>query len=108
MGVGVNKADIKKLIDDHGESYTDSVIVEEPAELIQAYSKLKRWSSDRSRNRVNIERPDYFKLLDNLIEEMADVYIVLKMIQLRQGIIDKKIQEHINSKMQRNLERIKA
>lgn len=93
MGAGINKADIKRLINWHDKEYTVNKIYEELAELIIAHSKAQL-----------CEVGD----LENLREEMADVYIILEMLKELYSINENGMQKRIDKKMQRNLERIKA
>lgn len=85
--------DIKKLTNWHDKEYTVNKIYEELAELMIAHSKAQL-----------CEVGD----LENLREEMADVYIVLEMLKEKLNIDDTFIQKVIDSKMKRNLERIKG
>lgn len=84
---------IKQLINRKGEEYTKEKVSEELAELIQAHSKVRCGEVDN---------------LDNLKEEMADVYIILEMLKELYSISENDMQKWIDLKMQRNLERIKA
>lgn len=94
MGLKINPEEIKTLIEARSEQETDYIIFEEPAELIHAFSKFKRYGGLRE--------------IGNLFEEMADVYIVLEMLKEKLNIDDTFIQKVIDSKMKRNLERIKG
>lgn len=84
--------DIKKLTNWHDKEYTVNKIYEELAELMIAHSKAQL-----------CEVGD----LENLREEMADVYIILEMLKELYTISENEIQKWIDLKMQRNLERIK-
>ena len=94
MNLKINPTDIKTLIESYDEKDTDCIIFEEPAELIQAFSKFKRYGG--------------LQETADLMKEMADVYIVLEILKEKLHIYDNVIQSFINMKMQRNLERIKA
>ena len=94
MGLKINPADIRTLIEGHSEQDTERIIFEEPAELIRAFSKFKRYGGLQKRA--------------NLMEEMADVYIILEMLKELYSISENDMQKWIDLKMQRNLERIKA
>lgn len=74
----------------YGRDIQTTVCMEECAELIQAISKVKRGKHD----------------LDNLAEEMADVYICLDMLQKMYRITDKHIQNYIDYKQSRTNSRI--
>lgn len=72
------------------------ICMEEPAELIQAISKMQRYLNE------GVFRPKYKdSLTDNLCEEIADVYICLKKLQLYFDISDDCIQEWIDYKEKR-------
>ena len=77
---GENKIDMKNIIDFYGVYPQARIAMEECAELIQAISKRLRYPKDKKR--------------DNLIEEMADVLIVLKY-EIMFKISIKEIQEWI-------------
>lgn len=64
--------------------------LEEMAELSQAVSKVLR-NKDGAR--------------ENLVEEIADVTIVLKMLQHLHEISDHELENEINKKMQKNIKR---
>lgn len=64
--------------------------LEEMAELSQAISKVLR-NKDGSR--------------ENLVEEMADVTIVLKMLQHLHKISDSELRNEVNKKMEKNIKR---
>ncbi|MCI8284564.1 MAG: hypothetical protein HFE90_04755 [Firmicutes bacterium] len=93
MNLKINPTDIKTLIESYDEKDTDCIIFEEPEELIQAFSKFKRYGGLQERA--------------NLMEEMADVYITLEMLKVIYNIEDREVNYWIDKKMQRNLERVK-
>lgn len=45
MNLKINPTDIKTLIESYDEKDTDCIIFEEPAELIHAFSKFKRYGN---------------------------------------------------------------
>lgn len=72
------------------------ICMEEPAELIQAISKVQRYLNE------GVINPKYkSSLAANLCEEIADVYICLKKLQLYFDISDDCIQEWIDYKEKR-------
>ena len=85
--------DIKKLINWHDKEYTINKIYEELAELMIAHSKVQL-----------CEVGD----LENLREEMADVYIILEILKVMYNIEDREVDYWIDKKMKRNLERIEG
>ena len=87
----VSKSRIIKVIDGllvkFGLEYQLSIIVEEPAELIQAVSKVRRNGIDNINNRYN------------LIEELGDVSIIIEEIKRLYNISDEDINKAINVKL---------
>lgn len=81
---------VNESIEVYGKDQQSTVCMEECAELIQAISKMKRGKHD----------------LDNLAEEMADVYICLDILQKMYRITDKRIQNCIDYKQSRMTSRI--
>lgn len=80
MNLKISPSDIKTLIEGHSEQDTERIIFEEPAELIQAFSKFKRYGNG--------------ELLENLYQletEIVDVYIVLEMIKTICGISNERV-----------------
>lgn len=92
MNLKIDEEEIKTLIDHKGKEYTKEKVAEESAELIAAHSKVRCGDVDN---------------LENLKEEMADVYIILEMLKELYSISENDMQKWIDLKMQRNLERIK-
>ena len=78
----------------HGTQQETTIAMEECSELIQAISKCKRYGF------VDNHR-------DNLIEEIADVLIVINELQLIYDISDNDIENIKNTKMDRMDYRIK-
>ena len=88
----------KKLIREYGEHTQLLICMEEPAELIQAISKLQRLRLERVTN-LN----DLVNAIDNLHEEMADVYICLAKLQNMFNISEDEIQKWIDYKEEREV-----
>ena len=91
----INKEDIKKLIEAHGEEETLDICFEECGELIQAISKAKQLQ--RAGKRLNYH---------NLLSEMADVLIIIEMLKEYFDIANAYVETMVDMKMKRNLERI--
>ena len=79
----------------HGTQQETTIAMEECSELIQAISKCKRYGGFIDNHR------------DNLIEEIADVLIVINELQLIYDISDNDIENIKNTKMDRMDFRIK-
>lgn len=86
----LNKNEILRLIISKDNKENKMICVEELAELQIAITKLERGRQDN----------------DNLIEEMADVYIVLAMLEQLYFIDKQVLEKEIKRKMDRNLSRI--
>lgn len=67
--------------------------MEECSELIKALSKIYRYNTTKEN-------------IDNLIEEMADVYIVLGILQKVFCISNKRFTSEVKKKMDRNIHRL--
>lgn len=84
----------QSVIDFYGKKIQSTIAMEECAELIQAISKLIRYSADK------------VMLGDNITEEIADVLICIEQLKLMYKIDDKAIQKWIDYKCQRQVERM--
>lgn len=85
---------IYQSIEHYGRNTQSIVCMEECAELIQAISKVKRYGIMDIAYRLN------------LIEEIADVYICLEMLRQMYGIGFADIEEYIDMKQKRIMERM--
>lgn len=89
-----------KILNHYGEKKQRRQLVEECAELIQAVTKLERAQESDSIAKV-IERTH------DLASELADVRIMIEQIEMTiSGDISTNIQEQIEYKLQRQLDRI--
>lgn len=86
----LNDNDIDFLLDKYDFHQNNLMCVEELAELQQAISKVLR-NKEGSR--------------DNLIEEMSDVIIVIKMLQRLHNVSSSTLREEVDNKMKRNITR---
>lgn len=86
----LNKNEILRLIISKDNKENKMICIEELAELQIAITKLERGRQDN----------------DNLIEEMADVYIILGMLEQLYFIDKQVLEKEIKRKMERNLSRI--
>lgn len=82
----------RSAVDEFGEEYMLNVCMEEPAELVQAISKYRRYGTSWK---------------GNVAEEIADVYITLTETAMLCGIPDDEIEDWIDKKQMRTRERIK-
>ena len=86
-----------RVIGFYGRDAQAMVHAEELAELIRAVSKMRR---------VRHSGADDGRTLDNLVDEMADVYICLTQMQVMYDIPDHAIQDTIYRKCARQEARL--
>ena len=89
----MNKESNRKIVKRYGMPIQSTIAMEECAELIQAISKMKRDASDKN--------------YEHLVEEMADVYIVLDQLQFMFNIKSDDLESMIVYKQSRNEARMK-
>lgn len=94
--VSVDAGICKAAIDAFGEDYMLNVAMEEPAELIQAISKLRR----------SPYTPSIKYAREHLVEEIADTYIVLSELARMYNIDIADINSVICGKQDRTLRQI--
>lgn len=85
-------------LSEYNGSYVDEILVEELAELIQVIQKHRRVIHKKMPGNV-----DYQVLADNIIEEMADVYITLRELQIFYCIPTDVLEKAAKSKIDRTL-----
>lgn len=86
---------MEHIVGSRGTETMSVIAMEEPAELIQAVSKILRYGlTDESRA--------------SLAEEMADVRIILGELSIMYGIGDEEIEHIMERKLQREMTRIAA
>lgn len=88
---------MKKALEKNGKLKQSVIAMEECSELIKAISKMIRYSSDED---------SVCMYKDNLIEEMADVYIILDELKMMYDILEFDIEEMIKRKIDREEGRI--
>ena len=84
---------LKRNICRHGREYEMFIAAEEAAELIQAISKVRRYGYIGEHK-------------DNLIEEIADVSIILQELKMMFDITDADVEKKIDFKIQRINDRL--
>lgn len=94
--ISVDEDICKTAIEVFGASYILNVAMEEPAELIQAISKMRRQPYT----------PGITYARENLIEEMADCYIVLEELAQMYDVDRDEINNRISFKQVRTLKRM--
>ena len=93
----MNNEAIKKIADTYGYDTQSRQLIEEMAELTQAINKAWRMGNDFDNLLVQKR---------NIKEEIADVTIMLEQIKYLLSISDTDINEIIEQKLNRQLERI--
>ncbi|MBY6800145.1 hypothetical protein FCV24_12830 [Clostridium botulinum] len=84
----------RKIVESNGVTLQKFVAIEELAELQQAISKY--------------QREQVIFNIDNITEEMADVYIILEELKYICAIYDDEIKNQIGFKLERELKRIES
>lgn len=82
---------IKYLVNSKSNDFNHMVCMEELAELQKEVSKMYRGTGN----------------IDNLKEELVDMCIICGMLLEMYGIDDEEMQELLDKKMTRNMERVK-
>ena len=77
-----------------------TIAIEELSELTQVICKLKRWT-----NPDMTLRKEPKQILEDLREELADVYLLLEQIKLIVKINDYEIERRISEKIRRTFEK---
>ena len=86
---------IEKSIEHYGKELQSIVCMEECAELIQAISKIQRKGLNE-------------ELKNHLAEEIADVMICIRMLQMMYGINSEDVLKWIDYKIERQAKRMKG
>lgn len=97
----------RKIIEEtaaHNLGLQHILCIEEMAELMQAISKYTR-TDPSSYNDVTELREKITENKNNIVEEMADVYITLEELRVHHRISDQQIHENIDYKLERQRKR---
>lgn len=102
----MNNESIKKIADTYGYDAQSRQLIEEMAELTQAINKL--WRVEKFCEDKDILDIKGFSVpeIRNVTEEIADVTIMLEQIKYLLQISDTDIDQIIEQKLNRQLERI--
>lgn len=95
--IAVNQELQRNIVEGISDETFRMILVEEPAELIKAITKLCRAEDDPN--------SDWYGTLHNLISEMADVYIILEWLSIEFNIPKSVINDTIEQKNKRNADR---
>lgn len=96
-------AELKKIAEHYGYEEQSNQLIEECAELIQAVSKYRRTATMPYTKQVASKQQTS---LDNLVEEIADVEVMLEQIKYLLQIPEEDIQITKLYKINRTKERI--
>lgn len=88
----------KAILSRYGPDVQSMVCMEECAELAQAVSKMRR---DAGKGQEAVD-----ERYCNLVEEMADVLICMEQLRLMYSISEQELQDMIDAKAKRNMERL--
>lgn len=86
------KEQLQQIINHYGHESQKAMLFEEMAELQKEVCKELRGKGD----------------IQHIAEELADVYIMLQQIQLIYGITDEQIEQVVQDKVERTLDRIEG
>ena len=95
------KDNIKRIANHYGLAKQQRQLAEECAELIQATSKYMRFQEESYALTVD------WTYLQNVIEEIADVEIMLEQMKVLLNLSDEAVESVKNIKVNRELARIK-
>ena len=100
----MNNEAIKKIADTYGYDAQSRQLIEEMAELTVAVNKFYRnIGKPNAKTKVSL-KAQYF--ITSIIEEIADVIIMLEQMKYLLQISNEEIDEIIEQKLNRQLERI--
>lgn len=94
----MNEEVLQKAIDTYGRIPQMDMCVEEMAELIKAINKYKRAYFDVAETAMPTD------IYDNVCEEIADVKIMIKQMEMMFG--ESNVEEEVDCKMNRLAERL--
>lgn len=97
----VNRETTIKVLQELGIDRQSLVAVEELAELQKAITKAIRYPE------YNTPPLRYIGVRSNLVEEMADVLIIMDTLRYYYGITDEEVQEIIQAKQERTEKQLK-
>lgn len=96
----MNKEIIKNALEYYGQRHQIDKVIEESAELIQAISKMREYQE--------VSCGDYTdELRNNVITELADVYVTLEYVKITYQINEEELNNEIEFKINRLQERMK-
>jgi len=95
---------IIKIAEEYGHKPQLQMLIEEMAELTQAICKFIR-VDDRAK-REPVQAAECTEVIENIIEEMADVQIMILQLQHFTNLSDESFKEQMNKKLDRQIERI--
>ena len=101
------KNKISKIANHYGFSNQSRQLSEECAELVQAVNKYYRFrNSNNSSDEILTSTEDSNMLIQHIVEEIADVEIMLEQMKVLLNLSDEAVAGVKNIKVNRELERI--
>lgn len=94
------RRDISLLVASRSEEMNASICSEEPAELIKAISKIRRFRMGD--NSVGSQE----QVMESLTEEIADTLICIDILKYMYGLSDEAVDDMIMKKNARNMQRL--
>ena len=95
---------IIKIAEEYGHRPQLQMLIEEMAELTKAICKFIRVDDRAKREPVQVA--ECTEVIENIIEEMADVQIMILQLQHFINLSDESFKEQMNKKLDRQIERI--
>ena len=103
------KNKISKIANHYQFGNQSRQLAEECAELVQAVNKYYRFrNSKNSRDEILTSTEDSNMLIQHIVEEIADVEIMLEQMKVLLNLSDEAVEGVKNIKVNRELARIKA
>lgn len=108
----MNNEAIKKIAENNGFEKVSRQLMEECSKMTVEISEYRRakWKMENAKGELEKQRYGYISCVKkgNVIEEIADVTIMLEQIKYLLSISDTDIDQIIEQKLNRQLERIGA
>lgn len=97
---------IRHIANQYGFESQSRQLMEECGELAQATNKVWRLTKELSTNPSKAR--EYVTAENNLVEEIADVSIMVAQVQELLGISDERVMEQVDIKLDREIKRIQS
>lgn len=94
-----------EIVNNYGDRNQGMMLIEEMSELAKAICKIDRLTDGFEA--IGVSDAMHKEANDNLREEIADVHIMLIQMQYIAGLSDTELNEIVNMKLDRQIERIR-